>query len=279
MSKKINFCFFGVCGILLILFTFLDLQFSKLVFDIESVYGKFFEAVGEIPGALIAAFCVLLLLKTRNREIKWKNILSFICYGFLFVSFIFMGAFMLVNYIELSYLWIILIAPIFAIGLFFISKFVDTKNRTMVIRIALIGLIAFLCALIIINILKVVWNRPRFRDMGYINNFEEFRIWLIPAAKGALTPDTFGIGQAYSSFPSGHVANSAVIIWLTLLPTIMPRLKNKEGLFSIIAFVWVALVAVSRVVMGAHFMTDTIIAVCIVMSSFILLKKAFHIKL
>lgn len=50
--------------------------------------------------------------------------------------------------------------------------------------------------------------------------------------------------------------NSAAVILLTLLPTFLPRLEGKDKVLRITAYVWIFLVGISRVVMGAHFTSD-----------------------
>ena len=63
--------------------------------------------------------------------------------------------------------------------------------------------------------------------------------------------------EEFKSFPSGHTANASALMLLSLLPCIRPALAKKRGLLFGIGFGWTCLVALSRVIMGAHYLTDT----------------------
>ena len=60
----------------------------------------------------------------------------------------------------------------------------------------------------------------------------------------------------FRSFPSGHTACAACSMLLILLPTLYRRLHDKEKLFMVLGGVWTLAVAVSRLRMGMHFLSD-----------------------
>ena len=41
------------------------------------------------------------------------------------------------------------------------------------------------------------------------------------------------------------------------------RLSGKQGALFLIGFVWTSLVAASRIVMGAHYLTDTVVGLAV----------------
>lgn len=67
----------------------------------------------------------------------------------------------------------------------------------------------------------------------------------------------------FRSFPSGHTGCAACAMLAILLPTVCKRLRGKERLCLIIGAVWTAVVAFSRLMMGAHFLTDVTAATAI----------------
>ena len=60
--------------------------------------------------------------------------------------------------------------------------------------------------------------------------------------------------EEFKSFPSGHSANSSILILLTLLPVIRPSLARRQTVLFCTGFGWALAVAVSRIVMGAHYL-------------------------
>ena len=46
---------------------------------------------------------------------------------------------------------------------------------------------------------------------------------------------------------------------LCLLPRLSPKLAGKQTALFLIGFFWTCLVAASRIAMGAHYLTDTIV--------------------
>ena len=62
----------------------------------------------------------------------------------------------------------------------------------------------------------------------------------------------------FKSFPSGHTANASALMLLSLLPQLHPSLASRRHLLFTAGFSWTALVALSRIVTGAHYLTDTV---------------------
>ncbi|HHV10671.1 MAG TPA: phosphatase PAP2 family protein [Clostridiales bacterium] len=264
-EKKIVLCAVGLLVVLMIIFSFTDLAISTAIYNPESLYGKFFEAFGEFPGILVGTFSIAALIITRNRTVKWKSAVSIIGYGILLVLFGLMNAVMPFNYLG-GPKPLIPVVAVLLIGLcLYGAGKIKPEHRTALKRAAIIGLFTFLCAIIIVNIIKNFWGRPRFRSM--VDPLLNFTAWYLPQGIAS--------GEEFRSFPSGHSANSAVVIWISLLPTFLPSLKGKERPLFIGAMVWTLLVMFSRVVMGAHFASDVMVGVTITLAFFLLLCKAF----
>ncbi|MCG4787809.1 phosphatase PAP2 family protein, partial [Roseburia faecis] len=69
--------------------------------------------------------------------------------------------------------------------------------------------------------------------------------------------------------------NATVVLWISLLPTFVKSLVGKKRLLEVTAIVWIVLVMISRIVMGAHFSTDVIVGMLISMMLFFFLKYKF----
>ena len=77
-----------------------------------------------------------------------------------------------------------------------------------------------------------------------------------------------------TSFPSGHTLESACFA-MALTLCLRPVLPTKARLIRVLAFLWVLLVGSSRLVLGVHWPTDVLAAMCIGM----LIPVALHVLL
>jgi membrane-associated phospholipid phosphatase len=150
----------------------------------------------------------------------------------------------------------------------------------------------------VIQIMKSIWARERFRVMvgGYDRSlipngdYSGFTPWYLPqgfADRGAgyvgareAADALMGYhGDAFKSFPSGHTGAASVLMALIILPDIMPKTLGRfKKLFWIVPFVYIALVGISRLVMGAHYLSDVLFAGYIgigaaALTRFIMIKK------
>lgn len=100
---------------------------------------------------------------------------------------------------------------------------------------AMFAIAAILSAGIIVNIVKYIVGRPRPHLVDTIGPFD-FK--------------PFDFTYHYVSFPSGHACTAAVLA--TLLALWFPR-------FRIVAYAGLALIAVSRVFVQAHYPTDVLV--------------------
>lgn len=268
MSKKI----FYICVPILlyigamVIFAFFDLDISIALYNKESLFAKIFETIAEVPFTFIALTGFTVLFITRNKEVKWKNIsiaiisvIGILAYSFLIVFFV-------LNYLKIKSAMIygfVFCLPISAISLFSMNALCKKYGKELK-TVAIIAILTILTEQVVINILKYMWGRPRMRDM--IAPYDKFRPWYLP--------DWFG-GE--DSFPSGHSANAACIIIITLLPNIFRKHKKIGIIFATLAsFAWILIVMISRIIAGAHFASDVITGACITLIIFYSLKTCLY---
>jgi membrane-associated phospholipid phosphatase len=248
-----------VIGIL----TVFDLQISKLLFNKSSWFGRFFEIFGELPANLIGVFCLAAMITTRDQTKKWKNITAIIGYGILLLLVSLMAVVAIVNYMNMEFSPVMLIFVVLIMGLaLFAASRVPRSQAHLLRRVAIVGFVTLIAEILLVNVIKIGWGRLRFRSMTDPDS--QFSPWFLPQGMAS--------GDEFKSFPGGHVANAALTMWLTLLPTFIISLKGKEKLLAGIAAVWTTLVMISRVVMGAHFATDTFASVLITWGIFSLVS-------
>ncbi len=244
------------------LFTIFDLQISMSIFNDQSSFGKFFETFGELPMSYVGTFSAAALLVTTRKKTVWKYYLAIVSFGILFVLFSLMSSFLVATHLNLPTWTVLLSTCVYLIVFYLLARAVPDRFRTQLRRAAIVGLILAFAAVLIVTLLKVLWGRMRFRSM--VDPLNEFTPWYLP--------QDITTNNEFMSFPSGHSANAAVIMWITLLPTFIPVLKNKQLLLKIFVAIWIGLVMLSRVVMGAHFSTDVMMGMMISLGVFVLLR-------
>jgi membrane-associated phospholipid phosphatase len=139
-----------------------------------------------------------------------------------------------------------LIAGLFSIGLFFLviyalRKISYDKFRSMR-KTGLLLVLFVILEMVLVNVVKVIWGRPRMR---IIESYEQFTKWYEIVGPAA--------DNNFKSFPSGHTANGFVTI---AIPLVLSHFKLNRKWVLPVCLTWGSLVALSRVVLGAHFLSD-----------------------
>ncbi len=246
---------------LLVIFTLFDLKISETLFNPESKFGWFFEAFGEIVLSFIGLFSASVLFKTQ----KEKVIPMRIVYGLLIFFYALMSAGLNKAYLHLSLAMMIILIFIYIGIAYYLTRWVTPQKEELVRKIAKVGILTTLLPILLITVLKMIWGRQRFVTM--VDPSREFTPWY--AIQG------FTTNNNNMSFPSGHSANSSTIIWLTLLPLWIEKLKPYTKILNVAAYLWIVCVMLSRVIMGAHFSTDVLCGSMISLSLFYWLKNHY----
>lgn len=271
MDKKERRIVFAVGLVLLLLFTFTDLQISMAIAK-KPLWARALEVVGEIPFTTLTIAACAILFRFRTKKNIVLNILGVVGAGALFALFSLMGGFMTYNYLtdnlgQISMLWMVVPAVVMAGLGIWIAWAIPAQNRGKALRYAATALLYCILVIVIMNSLKTVWGRMRFREMT--DPIHEFTRWYQIVPRG-------GFNNIYASFPSGHSMNSAGVILLTLLPPMIPALAGKEKVLHTIVYVWCAVVGISRVFMGAHFASDVTVGVLLSLAIFEVLRALLY---
>jgi membrane-associated phospholipid phosphatase len=301
MTKK-NFyiglgTFLSIFVILLIIVTVnngqLDYALSKLLVTTlkpnaryaETLFGRFFEAFGESPIYLLVqlGFVVFacLLFKRKQKALVILVEVAFLlvgaCAGFACLhrievyfcryyapdsewSHMFSLLPFIVNFISGASITIVLFL--------LIKKPIAKINEKHLISYFLMGFTAVLVGLVLVNIImKPIFNRVRYRGIN-MNESLVFSPWYVINK----VPDILGnnIKDDFTSFPSGHSAAGAVTYLIIFLPFYFDSLKTKKGYIvcTVVPIVLTTTVCISRIVMGAHYLSDVLFGSSIVFVSF-----------
>ncbi|MEJ2295487.1 MAG: phosphatase PAP2 family protein [Candidatus Lokiarchaeota archaeon] len=244
--------------ILALIFGIYDLQISIFAVDVNSVWGNFGADYGEYPGYAFIALGLSAYIGGYIRNLKAQKIPAYlaIVYGVIMLSISFFNL-DLRRIIE----YLIIIIPVI---LFIIINWnTDLKKYRKISGV--ITFLAIINPLLFVQLVKIFWGRVRFRDLavGYSN----YSPWFIPQG---LTGN--------NSFPSGHTAMS--FMFLPLLITVEKReWKNPVKILTIILVLgWGFFVALSRIVVGAHYSSDVLFSAGTAAIATLLLYRRFYFK-
>lgn len=261
ISRKFYFAAVGILIFLLVLFALVpwDYTLSIAVYNPHSIWAEFFNMFGEVPlyGGFLLATTILFGSRKRVKSLKY-HALSFL--GIIFMLlFSIITPFMPIRYVfefaegGIPSVWMILTVivglVIFSLMLFWTIK----KDRKVFIAMkkeAIVLILLGLYVVISVNVLKMIWGRPRMRS---IDSIDDFRYWY------DIQP--FAENEEFKSFPSGHTANGMMMFAYIMF---IDKIKwIKSNAFIAFAVIWGIVIALSRVVLGAHFFTDVIVALYI----------------
>lgn len=278
----------GVLGVLLcglmIAGSLADFAISEAVLNEKSAYGHFMAAFGWYPTVLAVISAGTLLILAARFPVatspplrdappscvdsvtggnRWVTAQMALGGAFIIGSF---TALVVVppHYWDLP-LWVYVLAALGTTGgtigvTWRVARGAPPINMVRVAGVLLVvaGTQAF-----IIFLLKLIWLRPRMRLVvsGLGVPFEPWWHVGFPDVghylKEGVAKDDF------KSFPSAHTGNATVALTLGALVTLHDRLRPYTEWFVWGGIVWGVLVGVGRIIVGAHFLTDTIVGLTV----------------
>lgn len=244
---------------------FFDLDISLSVANPMSVFGRLLEIIGEIPAILFASFnCSLIavcLLKRgtngRDRLLAALSIIGMVGTAYYTTNATF-------GYIRdwqkdldkgfigdaLKFTLVLLIAALISALFLFIAFRIKHERLEEFLIPAAHCVEAAIITLIVIWCFKLGWGRVRFRQLEDFSQFTPF-----------YHPNGY---NGYYSFPSGHTANATVILTITYyFGFLKGRAKKLTPLFHTLLGFWIVIVALSRVMVGAHYLSDVLCGLAI----------------
>ena len=237
-----------------------DFPISQAVYNPGNPFGLFFAAFGEYPAALGFAAAGAMLLSVRSRE-KWLvNVLQIIAGCWFVLSGAAMAAMLPKGYLNISTGLSVGIGMFCtALTVWGVARLCREADRRTVIRVAAVFLLVIFADILLVNLIKIPWGRARMRLVA-VDDRAFFMPWWQPGKALRDTLVAAGVAaEEFKSFPSGHTANASSLMLLFLLPQLSPKLAGKQTALFLIGFFWTVLVAMSRIIMGAHYLTDTIV--------------------
>ncbi len=306
VKKKtiVSLClFFLLFGALLLTATFTDLQVSQALtrfslpagqYYADDIFGVVFECIGTSPELLLGGVCAAMLTvwAVRLMQRGAARTLLMLAGGAGTIGAYTREFYDLFHYIcrhvpgdghVPAFLWgVAAFLALFcaALTLFAVSCFSDDTLRRLP-RYACVTICSILLALLLVNALKNPIGRMRYRAMNVIGDFSGYTPWYVVNGQPdkAWMRETFGTADAFKSFPSGHTRAAAATFYLVSLADVIGVKGRRRAMLWCFAVLFTGLVAVSRIMVGAHFFSDVLVggtigfSVCMASREFFLIGR------
>ncbi len=254
---------------LMVVGSFADWQISCALYDPSSPFGNFFAAFGMHPAMLGIAVAGELLIMGHSLESKSMGALQCVL-GLALAAFgIYKCCTEPAKYLDVSgTLLAALGVATSAVVLLVVWRLCQEAPREELVRAGVaIGVAIGLQYLLINLVIKGPWARARFR-LVQSDERAYFMPWWHAGDSLRDTLAATGVdAEEFRSFPSGHTGCATALVCLGFLPCVSERLRGKERLLAGVGLVWTALVALSRIIMGAHYLTDVTMGFAIGLAS------------
>lgn len=238
-------CFYGLMAAALAVAVFYDLAIDIRLNNPENIFALWLRNTGEVPSRLICPLAGTVLFYAASA--RWEKAAGFLLAlgGSAYLGYYFGKYFFLEEHRMLfSLLWGVGFGLVALLAGSLIPRELMNKLRAA----AWIGVLVMAAQLLCVEGLKYLWGRVRFRDLLAAGNYDAFTSWLHPN----------GI-NGNKSFPSGHTAGAGMSYLMMLLPFCTDRFQGKERACFLLPFVYTSLVAFSRLIMGAHYLSDVVV--------------------
>lgn len=243
MKKYIWIIPYGLVIAGLVIAAFYDYAIAAFLYDPANLYGVFFERLILFPIGMLVPFCCFGFYRLYEKK---RYYLCFIltCGYVLF---------------DMAHYWVsltehmIYILPAFVL-LWFITHLLFAKipisfwikNE----RFLWFLLVVFLSSMFTTWILKQGWGRIRYREM--LTDATQFTPWYTPQGY-----------TGHRSFPSGHTTVMSVLLCFLYIYKDKEPMRSISIWYELLIGISIILMMVSRMLLGAHFLSDVLMGFAI----------------
>ena len=133
--------------------------------------------------------------------------------------------------------------------LFFLRNVPREKLKKLSIFLIFASIVSVVSSALTVHVLKYLWGRPRYRELIAAGDtlLEGFTPWY--------QCNGFSL-HGHHSFPSGHTCAATNLLVLLALEEVYPEKADKKRTILLVVGMYIFIMAYSRIVMGAHFLSD-----------------------
>ena len=241
-----------VVAALLVLGGLYDLTIDSTLYNPDNLVARVFESVGIFPpfvfiGCTLAT--LFYLLDEKKKGYLWKRAL---CVAGTAAAYFVFG-YMAINETSLSISWLpyvvgVAVAAVSTpLTIYILSRVPSETRRRLFVFLLFASIVCIIANILLVNIMKFIWSRPRYREMAAAGDFDIYSPWYVI--------NSFSM-HGHHSFPSGHTASASALFILCALGEVFPEYKEKQGTIAFIVGLYNITMAYSRILLGAHFLSD-----------------------
>ena len=268
--KKMRLHIYLLIAVFVITFiigSFLDEQINTAIFSRNNTFGLVMSAIGTAPGygvfAVLGggafAFFINKNYKMIFRLLSLGLAVAGVSLGVHFAGREFFSANAFYHQGWTIYGYLIILPVMLALGFlgYLLGKKSDNPNLWLVYIVLAIAI--FLALIPGVSALKTIFHRPRYRFLELTG--ESFYPWWKPCKNYKELLESYqSIGvskEEFKSFPSGHAGATAVsMLFAMALPLVNRKYEKYQLPIFYGAFAWTLLVMFTRMLVGAHFLSD-----------------------
>jgi membrane-associated phospholipid phosphatase len=251
--------------------SFCDYEAAKALYigqaPSENLFGVIFAFIGIIPTFVGWSFLGASILCLSKKHIadrtkrRWST--AFAILLFVLSFFYFCNTLMMVNAnafdVHFAVAYSVGIVTLLGAAYLGYKMAERSDNPDLLSKIILLSIVS-VTVMIVIMSTKEIMDRPRYRFVLASENPDCFRNWWQSGSDIKALSDS-ALSDDFSSFPSGHSAYSMFDVFLfPAFADYNTELKKYRPVFAFSGFVWWCLTALSRITVGAHYLTDVSIA-------------------
>ena len=258
--------------LLLLVGSFYDYQISLAIYNENNLPAGLMAGWGQYPQYLISITVGVLLIRFRNPDKKWLCVVEVIL-GLETIGFS-VRSLLTLPYNSTPSMpmpdsiisGIVIGAAVVILVLLCARKSVINRKQVIILCICLMVMKYLNWG--ILDLIKEAWQRPRMRLLAG-NNTVFFQPWYV---KGCSVRDALvasGVSsEEFRSFPSGHTSDAAMAMIAYFIAGLGQFRKNRKLVFYL-SLIWPVTVAFTRIIMGAHFLTDVTVGFAVSFMLFI----------
>ncbi len=244
--------------------SFFDLKIDIALNDPSNPFAVWLYRTGEFPSRLICPIAGAVIFRCTDKKAV-AAIGAALCLGGSAYMGYYIGKHFFVEEYRMAFslLWGIG----FGVAVLYAVRFVTVPDefKRPLFTAAVIGAGVMTAQLLTVDIMKNLWGRVRFRDLLSSGSCDGFTAWFVINGK-----------NGNKSFPSGHTAGAGMSYLLMLLPFIDKKREKYRAVYFWCPFIYTSAVALTRLVMGAHYLSDVTVGGVIAFSCVLVGIKVYE---